>query len=740
MKRAAALPSEGDILDYLANAPGASGKRDIARAFGIKGAAKIALKKLLKDMERKGGLNRKRKSLSVPSDIPSVATVDVTGMDTDGELFGIPAQWHDATPPRILIHNNNSKLSGNTAAKVGDRILAHVEKITDGAYAYVAKPMRVLVANAPRQLGVFRTGKDGAIIQSIDKKARHDFKVSHSDTAEARDGELVSVEIIRDRHRGLPHARVRERLGDVNDPRNISLIAIHQHGVPNHFPERVLAESEALVTFKQEARDDFRAIPLVTIDPTDARDHDDAVFARPDDDPANAGGHVIIVAIADVATYVRPGTALDREARLRGNSTYFPDRVVPMLPERISNDLCSLREGHDRPAHAVTMQFDKVGRKLRHVFHRVIMRSAAKLSYEEAQSAIDGKPSPKADVVLAGVLRPLWAAYACLLKARDVRAPLELDLPERRIILDPSGNVSNVIVPQRLDAHKLIEEFMIQANVAAAEELERRKTPLLFRVHAEPSKEKIRALALFLKTVATDFPLGQVLHTKHFNRLLSQVKGEDHERVVHDVVLRTQSQALYSAQNLGHFGLALRRYAHFTSPIRRYADLIVHRALVTADGFGNDGLSGDDIGKLDETAELISVAERRSMMAERDTIDRLVASFLADKAGATFAGRISGVVGAGLFVKLDETGADGFVPVATLGSDYFVFDEIRHALVGRKSGESFQLGDSVQVRLVEVMPVKGGLRLEMIANPRTPSRRPKASPRQPGVKSKRRKF
>ena len=464
-------------------------------------------------------------------------------------------------------------------------------------------------------------------------------------------------------------------------------------------------------------------MPLITIDPADARDHDDAVWAKADDDPANPDGHVITVAIADVAAYVRPGTSLDREARIRGNSTYFPDRVVPMLPERISNDLCSLREGEDRPALAVVMTFDREGHKKKHKFHRIIMRSAAKLSYEEAQAAIDGKPSARAKSVLKEALEPVWAAYHCVLKARTIRSPLDLDLPERRIVLDKLGNVEKVVVPQRLDAHKLIEEFMIQANVAAAEELEHRKSPLLYRVHEEPSKEKVRALMEFLKTVGKDFALGQVLHTKQFNRLLKSVEGEEFERVVHEVVLRTQAQAIYSSRNAGHFGLSLRRYAHFTSPIRRYADLIVHRALVGVLGFGPDGLTGEDISRLDETAEMISAAERRSMLAERDTIDRLVAAHLAHQAGATFGARISGVVSVGLFVRLDDTGADGFVPASTLGRDYYQYDDKAHALTGQRTGEMFRLGDTVQVKLIEATPIKGGLRFEMMSEGRK-SKRP----------------
>jgi ribonuclease R len=391
---------------------------------------------------------------------------------------------------------------------------------------------------------------------------------------------------------------------------------------------------------------------------------------------------------------------------------------VPMLPERISNDLCSLIEKQDRPALACFMTIDKSGRKSGHKFARVIMRSAAKLSYQEAQDAIDGRAIPKAEVLLEGVLKPLWSAYFAMKKAQEKRSPLNLDLPERKIILDKLGNVAKVIVPARLDAHKLIEEFMIQANVAAAEELENRKTPLLYRVHDQPSQEKIKTLSQFLKTVQRELPLGQVIKTSHFNVLLKSVEGEDYEQLVNQMVLRTQSQAVYRAQNLGHFGLSLKRYAHFTSPIRRYADLIVHRALIEALHFGDDGLSKDDIARLDETGEMISTAERRAMVAERETTDRLIASFLAPQIGAVFNARIGGVVGAGLFVNLEETGADGFVSASSLGRDYYVYDDVRHALIGQRTGETFQMGDNVQVKLVEAAPVKGGLRFDMVSEGR----------------------
>ena len=714
------LPSEAALLEFIQTSPSVVGKREIARAFGLTGADKIGLKALLRQLERDGKLARSRRKLIDISTLPPVTVIEVTGIDRHGETYGEPVEWDERTagkPPQVLVEMRPGE--GNRPPAEGDRVLAKIEATPNQPYHFRGRIIRGLSDRSRRVLGVYRLVKGhGARLIPVDKKARNELQVRMGDENGAREGELVEAEILKDHGRGLPLARVRERLGDMNDQRNISLIAIHHHAIPNQFSERVLAESEALKAFTPAGRLDLRRIPLVTIDPPDARDHDDAVWAAPDDDPANPGGFQTIVAIADVATYVRPGSALDREARFRGNSVYFPDRVVPMLPERISNDLCSLREMEDRPALACFMIFDKSGSKKSYRFARVIMRSVAKLSYEEAQFAIDGSPSSKAEVLVDSVLKPLWRAYRALMKARAKREPLELDLPERKLVLDDKGLITRVVTPLRLDAHKLIEEFMIQANASAAEELEAKKTPQLYRIHESPSEEKVRALSLFLKTLDLSLPLGQMMRPKHFNQLLSEVRGKDYQNLVNDVVLRTQAQAIYSPANKGHFGLALRRYSHFTSPIRRYADLIVHRALVSALGFGDDGLSADDISRLGETADMISDAERRAMAAERETTDRLIAAHLSGQTGALFRGRIGGVVGAGLFIKLNDTGADGFVPVASLGSEYFVYSEVQHALIGQRSGETYQLGDQVEVKLLEVTPVSGGLRFEMVSEGR----------------------
>jgi len=646
---------------------------------------------------------------------------DITGRDTDGELLATPTEWdtdESGPAPKIRIHVPRRPQPG-TAAGVGDRALMRIEKLdeADGAL-YRGRVIKVLDHARTRLLGIFRQapGGGGRLVPVDKKQAGRELNIAASDTGGAEDGDLVSVDLVRTRGYGLASGKVKERLGSLSSEKAISLIAIHAHEIPQAFSPSAVREAEAAQPATLKGREDWRELPLVTIDPPDAKDHDDAVHAAPDPDPNNKGGYIVHVAIADVAFYVRPGSALDRDALTRGNSVYFPDRVVPMLPERISNDLCSLVPGEARGALAVRMVIGPDGRKRSHSFHRVLMRSAAKLNYAQAQAAIDGRPDDLTGPLLEPILKPLYTAYALVKLARDERDPLDLDLPERKILLKPDGTVDRVIVPERLDAHRLIEEFMILANVAAAEMLEKKALPLIYRVHDEPSQEKVHNLQEFLKTLDLPFTKSGALRPSLFNRVLGQVRGEDYEPLVNEVVLRSQAQAEYSAENYGHFGLNLRRYAHFTSPIRRYADLIVHRALIRALGLGEGALpETETLETLSEVAAQISVTERRAMKAERETADRLIAHFLADRIGATFQGRISGVTRAGLFVKLSDTGADGLIPIRTLGTEYYNYDETRHALVGSRSGAMHRLGDVVDVRLVEAAPVAGALRFELLS-------------------------
>lgn len=719
------LPSREEIAAFIAEQPGKVGKREIGRAFGIKGgAAKIELKALLKDMERDGAVNRKNRRVSIPGELGGVVLAEITGRDSDGDLLARPLEWDEehGPVPTILVDIPKRGRQPDFVPGVGDRALLRIGKNTDDGPKHVGRVVKVLPRESQRLLGQFRARPGGGgFIEPVDKKKLgRAMDVAVGEEGGAKDGDLVSVEILRNSRTGTPSARVTERLGSLNSEKAISLVAIHTHNIPHIFPPAVLAEADAAKPASMAGREDWRALPLVTIDPADAKDHDDAVHAVPDENEGNPGGFVITVAIADVAAYVRPNTALDREAITRGNSVYFPDRVVPMLPERISNDLCSLRPLEDRPALAVRMVIGADGMKRDHSFHRVMMRSAARLSYQQAQAAIDGTPDDVTSPILDTILKPLWAAYAAIKLARTERGPLDLDLPERKIILNAEGGVDRVIVPPRLDAHRLIEEFMILANVAAAETLTVKRLPLVFRVHDAPSLEKLTGLREFLKSLDIALPAGENLRPAHFNRILAGVEGSEHAEIVNQVVLRSQAQAEYGAENYGHFGLNLRKYAHFTSPIRRYADLIVHRALIRAHDFGDDGLPAHMTPAImAEIGTAISAAERRAMAAERDTVDRLIAHHLADRIGATFTGRISGVTKSGLFVTLADTGASGFIPASTLGRDYFVHDEAQHALIGERTGEAFRLGDTVEVKLVEAVAVAGALRFEILSEGRT---------------------
>jgi ribonuclease R len=719
------LPSREDLLAFIATHKGKAGVREIARAFGLKNDARAALKRMLRELADDGVVERRRKKLHHAGSLPSTVLADITGRDADGELIAVPTEWDaeaHGEAPRIRLHVPRKTRPGEVPG-VGDRALLHTDETgEDGdAIRHTGRVIKILDRAKQRQIGVFRAlpGGGGRLVPVDKKQLGRELNIPAGLAAGAQDGDLVAVDVARQGRYGLPTAHVKERLGSLKSERAVSLIAINAHELPHVFRREALVEAEEARPTRLKGREDWRNLPLITIDPADAKDHDDAVHAQSDTDAKNAGGFIVTVAIADVAHYVTPGSALDREALVRGNSVYFPDRVVPMLPERISNDLCSLRPAEDRAALAVRMVIGADGRKRGHTFHRVLMRSAGKLSYAQAQEAADGNPDETTRPLLSGAIEPLYAAYRAVQRERAERQPLDLDLPERKIVLKPDGTVDRIVTPPRLDAHRLIEEFMILANVAAAETLERARMPLIYRVHDEPSPEKIEALREFMGTLDIKLTKGQAMRPADFNRILARVRGTEHEQLVNEVVLRTQAQAEYAAENYGHFGLNLRRYAHFTSPIRRYADLIVHRALIRALSLGSDGLPNSaDVRSLGEIAARISAAERRAMKAERETVDRLIAHFLADRVGATFSGRISGVTRAGLFVKLDETGADGFVPARTVGADYYRYHEDKHALIGDTTGETYRLGDRVSVKLVEAAPVAGALRFELLSEGR----------------------
>jgi ribonuclease R len=730
------LPTREQILEFIEQSKEPAGKREISRAFGLHGSDKIALKALLRDMTDEGLIDAAPgRAFHKMGGVPRVTVLKI--VDVDGnQLIAIPERWEaeGVPPPKLRVIERGRR----GALGIGDRILARTE---EAGSSWIAHPMKKLAKAIDQILGVVEDGGNGRFwLKSTDKKARFDTPLF--ELGEAKPGDLVLAEL--GGRAGQKKAKVTELLGDPFAPKSFSLIAIHKFGIPFEIPQEV--EDEAAIVHDlpvtADHREDLRHLPIIAIDPRDARDFDDAVWAIADDDPKNAGGFKAIVAIADVSYYVRPGSALDREAAKRGNSVYFPDRVVPMLPHALSSDKCSLRAGEDRAVLACHMQIDAGGHVTSWRFARAIARISANIPYEDAQAAIDGTLDHP---MLESALKPLWACWALLKKARDSRNPLGIDMPERRIALDDKGRVIGVAVRAHLDAHQVIEDFMIAANVAAAKALEGKKSPLIYRVHEPPAREKLVALKDYLKTFDIEFTLGQVIRPSTFNAIIAKVRDSDEILPqIMEAVLRSQTQAYYTPQNAGHFGLALGSYAHFTSPIRRYADLIVHRALVSAYELEMPapkdkaikqvtGLSSKDFERLDVTSEMISRAERRAMEAERETVDRYVAAYLAAQIGEIIDARITGVQNFGFFATVESIGGDGLVPVSTLGAERFNYDEATQTLTGEESGDEYRPGMRLKLRLAEANPVSGALRFEL---PEGGSYAPSRMERPSGVRHK----
>ncbi len=709
-KKAVPFPSREEILAFITDSPGRVGTREIARAFHLAASHKADLKQVLRELKDAGMIEGGRGHRAVRRGVlPPVGVVQIIGTDTDGEVLARPVGWREKTEPPTIYMAPERR--GRPALGTGERVLARLSRGTGADYE--GRTIHRITAAPRRVLGVYRKAEGQGRLHPINRRDRREYVIAHADDGGARPGELVEAEALAGRTYGLPAARVVERLGVESGPRSISMITLHDHRIPHDFSPQALAQAQAAGPAPEAGREDLRHLPLVTIDGEDARDFDDAVWAEADAEPENRGGWRLIVAIANVAWYVRPGDALDEDARGRGNSVYFPDRVVPMLPEPLSNGWCSLKPGEDRPCLFARLWIDAAGRLLRHRFGRGIMRSAARLTYTQAQAARDGAPDAATAPLMDTVIAPLFGAYRSLARGRVKRGVLELDLPERRVVLDDGGNVRTVEIRPRHDSHRLIEEFMITANVAAAETLEKLKQPCMYRVHDVPVVEKLDALRTFLGSLGLKLAKGQVIKPRHFNRILEKAAETPHAHIVNQIVLRTQSQAEYTPRNIGHFGLALRRYAHFTSPIRRYADLLVHRALIHGLSLGAGGPEDAD-RDFAAIGENLCMTERRAQAAERDAVDRYTASYLAERVGARFTGRISGVTRFGLFVTLDESGGEGLVPMRTLPRDTYIHDEARHALRGTRGGRSYGLGEAVEVRLAEATPLTGGLILHLL--------------------------
>ncbi len=705
------LPTKEQILAYLTSQGTTMTKRELVDAFGISGNDRIGFKHIIHAMEDEGLIIYEgKKSYRVPDALPAVTVVEVTDIDIDGDEIAAPLEWDEATQgkmPRIEIMPADK---GRPALKVGDMALVQLTKVSEKLYE--ARVLKRVDTPQAKVVGLIKQIRGGYVLQPIDRKAKYDFDISENDFNGAGPGLIVVAEMLPSRGTLRKKVRAVEIVGRPEDPKAISMMALHEMGLRHTFPDEVIAATENMSVPELKGRDDLRSLPLVTIDGSDARDFDDAVFAEPDESAKNPGGFHLVVAIADVSYYVRPGKPLDKEAYLRGNSTYFPDRVVPMLPEKLSNDLCSLRPNEPRATLAVHMWIDADGKLLRHKFVRGIMKSVARLTYEQVQEARDGNPGEETAHLMGHVIEPLYAAWKILDAAREKRGALDLDVPERKIAVNKDGIMTGVAVRARLDSHKLIEEFMILANVAAALALEQK--PCVYRIHDRPTGDKLMAARTFLEAFGLSLPKTGVAEPKQINHVLKQAKELPAGFLINEIILRSQAQAQYNPENIGHFGLALQHYAHFTSPIRRYADLVVHRSLIKSYNLGEGELSDVEAAKLDEIAAHISTTERASAEAERNSVDRFTAAYLKDKLGTEFTGRIGGVTRFGLFVKLDQTAADGLVPIRSLPDDYYMHDEGQHALIGRRTGRIFRLGAPVTVRVVEADTLTGSTVLELV--------------------------
>ncbi|MGE0755050.1 MAG: ribonuclease R family protein [Alphaproteobacteria bacterium] len=683
--------------------------------------------------KHKGGPRQQRHGL------PPVAVLDITGSTEDGELTAIPVKREDnKKPPHIIVTHPKD-------AKKGDRVLASIKCIKPHFYA--AQVIRVLPGEQPQEiLGMFVATASGGIIEPVSRKMKQNFFVPREHMGGAEHGEMVrAMTLSSDTTLRMPTAKIEERLGSLNSPRAASLIATHMHELPTVFSQAALAEAEAAEepTLKGEPkrsqqtspalgaphakgsrlsrgqsentptptlppqgggnmRVDLRNIPLVTIDGEDARDFDDAVFAEKD-----GNGFRLIVAIADVAHYVSDGGALDGAAFERGNSVYFPDRVIPMLPERLSNGLCSLVPHQDRYCLAVHIWIDKDGNRKRYQFVRGIMRSHHRFTYEELQTAQQTQTHKH----YASIIKPLYEAYAALCIERDQREPLALNLPEFKIRFDEAGNVAAINPRQQLESHRLIESFMIAANVAAADLLLQKNQPAVYRVHEHPDEEKLEELRQFVKQAGYSLQKGAIA-ARQLNQILKKSSGKPEAFMVHTAVLRAQMQAYYSPDCMGHFGLSLNKYCHFTSPIRRYSDLVVHRGIVGL----LEGHKSNAKG-LATVAEHISNTERKAMLAERDASDRYKVSYMQRHIGDSFPGQISGMNQHGLFITINSTGVTGFIPIRNLPGDFYAYDKKRAQFKGRRMGRIFHIGQTISIEVQEANSLTGSLIFALAERP-----------------------
>ena len=701
------LPTRDQILEFIFNSRGTVGRREIARTFGLRGSDRNWLRQELKNLRKEGLIGGNRRRATRPDEIPPVTVIDVSHIDTQGDAICILSKQDKRSPPDIIYLS--TRPNNPISPGIGDRVLARLKKIHDGSYEAI--PIRILPNRPPKIIGLIHSDKNGATIRSIERSDRQDLFIKKENMLDATDGDYVVAQSIFNTHR---EARIIERLGAEGEPHIESLLVLKSKNVPIIFDAETTALAKSKTVPELGTRRDFRETQFVTIDGHDARDFDDAVWAAPDTASANLGGWKLRIAVADVAYYVQEGDALDNTARLRGNSVYCPDRVVPMLPEALSNGLCSLKPNEDRACLVACITIDAKGNIIKKNFVRGLMRSVARLTYEQVQSAYDGIPDEKTGSLTNNVIKPLYGAFDVLNRARQERGTLELEIPSRKIKFDKAGHVHAINEQQRLDSHRMIEEFMITANVAAAEVLEQNSAPVMYRIHERPAADKIDSLAEAVKNLGLKFMKNNTIDPRSFSLLVANAHKKNISTIVNEIVLRTQSQAVYSPLRIGHFGLGLKTYCHFTSPIRRYSDILVHRSLITTLKLGSDGHTAGFAQNYSAIGEEISKTERRAMAVEREVQSRLITGFIAERIGAEFKAQITGITRFGIFVRLNDTGAEGLIPIGTLPGDWYNVDKSGLKMTEERTGTYFYLGESIKVKLEEALPITGSLKFAIV--------------------------
>jgi ribonuclease R len=682
------LPSRELILDILAGEGVPVHEERLCELLHIEPAEADSFRRRLRAMEREGQIMRNRRDAILVAEKLDLIAGRVEG-HPDGYGFLVP----DEGGPDLFLSEKEMR-----KALHGDRVMARASGVDRRGRAEGVIVGIISRANT-RLVGRLHKPHGIAFVIAENRRISQDILIPPGADMGAKSGQVVTVEIVAQPDKNAqPAGRIVEVLGNYADPGMEIEIALRKHELPYEFSGAALRLAEKLPDEVRpndcKGREDLRALPLVTIDGETAKDFDDAVHCT-----REGKGFRLWVAIADVSHYVRPGDALDIASRERGNSVYFPRRVIPMLPEKLSNGLCSLNPNVDRLCMVCEMSVDAAGEIGPYRFYAALMRSQARLTYNGVAAALGLQPQ-KGEPVPAPLLphlQNLYALYHVLVKARVKRGAIDFETIETQMLFDDRGKIENIVATQRNDAHRLIEECMLAANVCASDFLQSRRHPALYRVHEGPTPEKLEALRIFLKQFGLDLTGGDTPHAKDYAKLLARIKGRPDIQLLQTVLLRSLKQAQYSPENVGHFGLAYEAYTHFTSPIRRYPDLVVHRAI-------NAALAGKSYspGDWEELGAHCSMTERRADEATRDVESWLKCYYMQDRIGEEFPGSISAVTGFGIFVALDDVYVEGLVHISELGEDYYHFDAARHQLLGERSARRFRLADRVRVKLARV--------------------------------------